>query len=227
MVTAAVALGGKGGRPRQRRRSGRGRAGPHPGRRGVGAGDRGQPDRHLPHRQARDRPDAAPGASRRPTGGDRHRGQHRRARGDGRRQLLQRVKGGVVIPPRTWPSTTPAWASGSTRSAPGFIDTPMTRGIFGLPGMEAARATWSRSTSWTGWADPRRSPRRGLPALRRRLVHHRSHAPRSTVATRRAGTTASRTARPHRSRHLNVIAPRAIRHSPHLVIGMHMRNRLL
>ncbi len=42
---------------------------------------------------------------------------------------------------------------------PGFIDTPMTRGVFDGPGLEEPRPTSSPSTSSVAWAGPRRSPR--------------------------------------------------------------------
>ena len=92
---AAVAFGGARRRAGQRGRRGRRRPGPHAAGRGVGPRDRGEPDRHLPHRQARHRARCSrqPARDGRPArlGGDA--GQHRGARGHGRRQRLQRLEG--------------------------------------------------------------------------------------------------------------------------------------
>ena len=79
--------------PGQRGRGGRRWPRPPPAGRGVAAGDRGQPDRHLPDRQACGGPTAGPTGRQRDTRLDRDAGQHRGAGGHRGRQRLQRVQG--------------------------------------------------------------------------------------------------------------------------------------
>ena len=42
---------------------------------------------------------------------------------------------------------------------PGFIETPMLEGVFGMPGLEGVREHIRKSTSCAGWGGPMRSPR--------------------------------------------------------------------
>ena len=141
-VVAAVVARARAAR-RGRHRGGRRRWWPGAPRRSrrMAARARHQPHRHVPRVQARDRADAASGHRRRRARLARHDRERRRTRRYGRRQLVQRVEGRGRDPheePRD--RLRRSAASAANAICPGFIETPMLDGVFGMPGMEAVLA---------------------------------------------------------------------------------------
>ena len=162
-------------------------------RRGVGPRRRHQPQGHVPRRQARGRGDARPGPGRRRAGLDREHRERRGPRGHRGRQHLQRGQGWRRDPHQEHGDRLrPRRASGSTRSAPGFIDTPMLQGVFAMDGMDRrARRHHRRAPARPAAAGPRRSRRpRCSSAPPTRRSSPASPCP-STAATPPATATAS------------------------------------
>ena len=166
--------------PGQQRRRHLGRAGRGPSARGLGQGDEPERARHLPavarqvgkqqHDPAQARPHHQRRLDRRPAAATR-----------------RRCRPSPTTPPRArwstsparWPANGASTASTSTRSAPGFFPSKMTKGT--------ARARWATTTGRArAAAAPRR--RRGPEGrgaavrLRRRQAHHRPDGWRSTAA---------------------------------------------
>ena len=69
------------------------------------------------------------------------------------------AKGGVVLLTKNLALDYGPSGIRANAICPGFIETPLTESVFGLPGMEGPRARSPKSTRCSGWAARRRSPR--------------------------------------------------------------------
>ena len=102
-------------------------------------------------------------------------------------------KGGVVLLTRNLAIDYGRQGIRANAICPGFIETPMLEGVFGMPGLETVRDDIRHEHKLAASAAPRRSPRSRASCSRATRRSSPGRPSRSTAATPPGVTTASRT----------------------------------